>query len=197
MCLHKTTPLSGYQQICLVWKIVPQNTTPQCKQPHVDRKRWKIHPDCRRNVFRSQLASYCHYFLLWKTSLCPDGTGMWIKSLHWCVGRWKYRLEICWWQLWQDVTPRAHFENCKLAQTQLRRRRDNGKEARYRGNQTERNSSGSVSSTGTPLSPSADNNAQGWDNRKCQLIRDREREREMERSLFTYTLAEQNTQCPV
>lgn len=49
-------------------------------------------------------------------------------------------------------------------------------------NQTKWNSSCSVSSAETPLSHSADNNAQGWDNRKCQLIRQRgETEREAAR----------------
>lgn len=47
-------------------------------------------------------------------------------------------------------------------------------------NQTKWNSSCSVSSAETPLSHSADNNAQGWDNRKCQLIRQREKQRERE-----------------
>lgn len=63
-------------------------------------------------------------------------------------------------------------------------------------NQTKWNSSCSVSSAETPLSHSADNNAQGWDNRKCQLIRQREKQREGQResvmasSLFTYRLIE-------
>lgn len=71
-------------------------------------------------------------------------------------------------------------------------------------NQTKWNSSCSVSSAETPLSHSADNNAQGWDNRKCQLIRQREKQRERQResvmasSLFTYRLIEKKKRplCP-
>lgn len=51
----------------------------------------------------------------------------------------------------------------------------------YKHNQTEWNSSCSVSSAETLLYHRADNNAQGWDNRKCQLIREGRKQREMAR----------------
>lgn len=67
--------------------------------------------------------------------------------------------------------------------------------ARNRHNQKKWNSSCSVSSAETLLSHRADNNAQGWDNRKCQLIREREKQRAsvMASSLFTNTLIEQKS----
>lgn len=76
-------------------------------------------------------------------------------------------------------------------------RQYNKKEAWYRHNQTKWNSSCSVSSAETLLSHRADNNTQGWDNRKCQLIREREKQREsvMGSSLFTNRLIEQKSSC--
>lgn len=95
----------------------------------------------------------------------------------------------------QTHTPRrSHLENCKLAQAQLRHRSDNGEEAQDTDAiRASKSSSGSSSSAETSLSHSADNNAQGWDNRKCQLIRDREGGGDVlgrwsDRSLLTHSL---------
>lgn len=128
-------------------------------------------------------AKYQIWMRVWIISQMMESSGIPPIKFNFQIQHFEYQWKY-WWQIWQETLPSFHTENNKLEQLQLRLEQT----IPYKGSPPTPPHADPIKQSETALfcqqcrDSAADNNAQGWDNRKYQLIQEREKQRETMRA---------------